>query len=141
METTGTNLQEVIDAVRVKLPTEKLSGKENQIVQLLRAATARCSRKTYDNLEFDYVPEILEGYFHEKLHSPTIELLALYVARDYVSWQYSILGDRKRFLGTTAFNKIPSDKERFDLLKSQIDFFNTEIEKFEMDFPDYSEDR
>lgn len=136
-----TNLQEIVDAVKIKIPNENLSGKENQIVQLLKAATARCKRKTYDKLDFWYDEEILEGAFYNHVSSPTIELLSLYIVRDYMSWQYSILNNRKKYLGTNAFNKIPSDKERYDFLSDQLNYWNTEIEKFEMEFPDYSEDR
>lgn len=137
----GTDLQEIVDAVKIKIPNENLSGKQNQIAQLLKAATARCKRKTYDNLDFWYDEEILEGAFYYQVSSPTIELLALYIVRDYMSWQYSILNNRKKYLGTNAFNKIPSDKERYDFLLEQLDYWNTEIEKFEMEFPDYSEER
>lgn len=137
----GTNLQEIVDAVKIKIPNENLSGKENQIAQLLKSATARCKRKTYDNLDFWYDELILEGYFYNKVSSPTIELLSLYIVRDYMTWQFSILNNRKKYLGTNAFNKIPSDKERYDFLSEQLNYWNTEIEKFEMEFPDYSEDR
>lgn len=137
----GTNLQEIVDAVKIKIPNENLSGKENQIAQLLKSATARCKRKTYDNLDFWYDELILEGYFYNQISSPTIELLSLYIVRDYMTWQFSILNNRKKYLGTNAFNKIPSDKERYDFLSTQLDYWNTEIEKFEMEFPDYSEDR
>lgn len=137
----GTDLQEIVDAVKIKIPNENLSGKENQIAQLLKAATARCKRKTYDNIDFWYDEEILEGAFYSQVSSPTIELLALYIVRDYMTWQFSILNNRKKHLGTNAFNKIPSDKERYDFLKTQLDYWNTEIEKFEMEFPDYSEER
>lgn len=137
----GTDLQEIIDAVKIKIPTENLSGKENHFARLLKSATARCKRKTYDNLEFVYDEEILEGYFLNEISSPTIELLSLYIVRDYTAWQFSILNNRKKYLGTNAFNKLPSEKERYDFLNSQLAYWNAEIEKFEMEFPDYSEDR
>lgn len=137
----GTDLQEIVDAVKIKIPNENLVGKENQLIQLLKSATARCKRKTYDNIEFYYDEDIQEGYFYNQISLPTIELLALYIVRDYVAWQFSILSNRKKYLGTNAFNKIPSDKERYDFLSKQLDYWNNEIEKFEMDFPDYSEDR
>lgn len=137
----GTNLQEIVDAVKIKIPTENLSGKENHLAQLLKAATARCNRKTYDNLDFLYDEELQEGYFYNEISNATIELLSLYIVRDYTTWQFSILNNRKKYLGTNAFNKIPSEKERYDFLESQLNYWNLEIEKFEMDFPDYSEDR
>lgn len=137
----GTDLQEVVDSIKIKIPNENLTGKENQLMQLLKSATARCKRKTYDNIEFYYDEEIQEGYFYNQISAPTIELLSLYIVRDYLTWQFSILNNRKKYLGTNAFNKIPSDKERYDFLSKQLDYWNNEIEKFEMDFPDYSEDR
>ena len=137
----GTNLQKVIDAVKIKIPNENLSGKINQIIQLLQSAASRCRRKTYDNLSFHYYEEIQEGYFEDNISAPTVELLSMYIVRDYLSWKFSILDNRKKFLGTNAFNKLPSDKEQYESLRGQVNYWNTEIEKFEMEFPDYSEIR
>lgn len=136
-----TNLQEIIDAVKSKIPTENLSDKLSLLIQLLKSATARCKRKTYDNLEFVYDEETQEGYFITKITDPTIELLSLYIVKGYTTWQFNILNNRRKYLGTNAFNKIPSEKERYDFLKEQLSYWSNEIEKFEMDFPDYSEDR
>ena len=136
-----TNLQEIIDAVKSKIPTENLSDKLSLLIQLLKSATARCKRKTYDNLEFTYDEETQEGYFITKITDPTIELLSLYMVKGYTTWQFNILNNRRKYLGTNAFNKIPSEKERYDFLKEQLSYWSNEIEKFEMDFPDYSEDR
>ena len=136
-----TNLQEIIDAVKSKIPTENLSDKLSLLIQLLKSATARCKRKTYDNLEFKYDEETQEGYFITKITDPTIELLSLYMVKGYTTWQFNILNNRRKYLGTNAFNKIPSEKERYDFLKEQLSYWSNEIEKFEMDFPDYSEDR
>lgn len=136
-----TNLQEIVDAVKIKIPNENLTGKENQLVQLLESATARCKRKTYDNIDFYYDEKMQEGYFYHKVSKPTIELLSMYIVKDYMTWQFSSFNNRKQYLGTTAFNKIPSYKERYDFLLEQLEYWNTEIEKFEMEFPDYSEDR
>lgn len=137
----GTNLQELVDAVKIKIPNENLSGKINQIIQLLKSATSRCKRKTYDNLLFHYFEEIQEGYFEDNISPQTIELLSMYIVRDYLSWKFSILDSRKKYLGTNAFNKLPSDKEQYESIRGQINYWNAEIEKFEMEFPDYSEIR
>lgn len=139
--TKGTNLQEIIDSVKSKIPTENLLGKENLLVQLLKSSVARCRRKTYDNLDFKYNELIQEGYFDNIISDATIELLSLYIVKGYFSWDFKILGNRKKYLGTNAFNKIPSDKERYDFLEFQLEYWEREIEKFEMDFPDYSEER
>lgn len=136
----GTSLQEIVDAVKIKIPGENLSGKENQIVQLLTSATARCKRKVYDNIDFYYDKEILEGYFYNKISAATLELLSLYIVRDFVSWKFSVLNNRKKYLGTNAFNKIPSNKDEYDFLRHQLAYWNQEIEKFEMEFPNYSEE-
>lgn len=137
----GTDLQVIVDNIKSKLPTENLSGKINLLMQLLGSAVARCRRKTYDNLNFHYDEEIQEGYFENKISDASVELLSLYIVKGYMTWQFTILNNRKKYLGTNAFNKIPSDKERYDFLLSQLDYWNSEIEKFEMDFPDYSEER
>lgn len=136
-----TDLQEIIDAVKIKIPNENLSGKENQIIQLLKSATAQCKRKTYDNIDFSYDEVGANGFFYEEVSSPTIELLSMYIVKGYLTWQFSVLNNRKQYLGTKAFNKIPSNKERYDFLFNQLNYWNTEIEKFEMEFPDYSDSR
>ena len=137
----GTSLQEIFDAVKIKLPNENLSDKVNQIIQLLKSDISRCKRKTYDDLSFEYYEDIQEGYFKTHITVQTIELLSMYIVRDYMSWKLSILDNRKKYLGTNAFNKLPSDKEQYESLRSQVNYWNVEISKFEMDFPDYSENR
>lgn len=137
----GTDLQEIIDAVKIKIPNENLSDKVNHIMQLLKSATSRCERKTYDDLTFCYHEDIQMGYFENNISAQTIELLSMYIVRDYLTWKFSILDNRKKYLGTNAFNKLPSDKEQYASLRSQVDYWNIEIEKFEMDFPDYSDSR
>lgn len=137
----GTSLQEIFDAVKIKLPNENLSDKVSQIIQLLKSAISRCTRKTYDDLSFEYYEDIQEGYFKAHMTVQTIELLSMYIVRDYMSWKLSILDNRKKYLGTNAFNKLPSDKEQYESLRSQVNYWNVEISKFEMDFPDYSENR
>ena len=137
----GTNLQEFVDAVKIKIPNEDLSGKENELIQMLKSAIARCKRKTYDKLDLIYDEDSCEGYFINIVSNATIELLSMYVIKNYLEWQFSIMNKRKFYLGTSAFNKIPAYKDRQDFLINQIDYWQHEIEKFEMDFPDYSDER
>ncbi len=137
----GTDLQKIIDAVKIKIPDENLSGKENQLMQLLKSATAQCRRKTYDDIRFFYDEKMKDGYFYNHVSQPAIELLSMYIVRDYLTWEFSVLGKRKQYLGTSAFNKIPSSKEQYDFLSNRLDYWNQEIEKFETHFPDYSDDR
>ncbi len=137
----GTDLQEIIDAVKIKIPDENLSGKENQLIQLLKSATAQCGRKIYDNIGFFYDDKMKDGYFYNSVPQSVIELLSMYIVRDYLTWEFSVLGKRKKYLGTNAFNKIPSSKEQYDFLSNRLDYWNQEIEKFETQFPDYSDDR
>ena len=75
------------------------------------------------------------------MSTPTIELLSMYMVKDYLTWMFTVLNNRKKYLGTNAFNKIPSDKERYDFLLKQLDYWDKEIEKFEMEFPDYTDER
>lgn len=137
----GTGLQEVVDAVKIKIPNENLSGKEGQLMQLLKSAAAQCQRKTYDNVDFFYDEKMKDGFFYNNVTQPTIELLSMYIVKGWLSWEFSVLNKRKKYLGTNAFNKIPSDKEQYDFLFDQLNYWNSEIEKFEMQFPDYSDSR
>lgn len=137
----GTNLQEIFDAVKVKIPSENLSSKADMIVQLLKGAITQCRRKTYDNLDFEYSPEIQEGYFIYEVSLSSIELLSMYIVRDYLSQQFAIVSGRKQYLGTQAFNKLPANKEKFDFYNDQVKYWTDRIQVFEMEFPDYSAER
>lgn len=133
---TGTDLQEIVDAVKIKIPAENLSGKTNQIIQLLKSAASRCRRRTSDDLSFHYYEEVQEGYFEKNIAPQVIELLSMYIVKDYLSWKFSALAGQKKYLGTSAFNKLPSDNGQYESLRSQIEYWSTEIEKFETAFPD-----
>lgn len=137
----GTDLQEIIDAVKVKIPSEDLSSRADMIIQLLKGAVSQCSKKTYDKLDFEYCSEIQEGYFINEVSASSIELLSMYIVRDYLSQQFAIVSGRKQYLGTQAFNKLPLNKDRFDFYKEQVKYWTDRIQVFEMEFPDYSVER
>lgn len=144
-DNTPTDLQEIVDAVKIKIPTEDLTGKEDKLIQLLKYAISRCYRKTYDeSLEFEYDELTKEGSFLYYVCQPTIELLSLYIVKEYFSWELLVLGNRLKYhVGTNAFNKLPNDsnKDRYNFLTERLNYWTNEIIRFEAEFPDYSEER
>lgn len=137
----GTNLQEVFDAFFVKIPHVDFSGKESEVAQFLKSAISKCYRHTYDNLKYFYDEELQEGYFENTVTSPSIELISMFMVKEYFVQKFALLTTRKQYLGTQAFNKIPSNKEEFDLTQNSLNYWNDEIARFLMEFPDYSDER
>jgi len=136
-----TNIQEVIDSFLIKLPTVDFTGKEDMVFQLFKTAVAKCSRKPYDSLEYFYDTTIKEGYFLNKIHDDSIELVSMYMLKEYYIREFDLTTSRLKYLGTQAFNKIPSSKENFDAVSDKLKNLNDEIATFEMNLPDYSDER
>lgn len=137
----GTDLQEVFDAFFIKIPHVDFTGKESQVAQFLKSAISKCYRDTYDSLEYVYDEELQNGYFENAISPSSIELISMFMVKEYFVQKFSLLTTRKQYLGTQAFNKIPSNKEEFDLTQNSLDYWNNEIACFLMEFPDYSEER
>ena len=137
----GTNLQKVFDAFFVKIPTVNFTGKESMVAQFLESAIAKCYRHTYDNLTYDYDKDLQEGYFNNEVSSPSVELISMFMAREYYIQRYSLLNSRKQHIGTQAFNKLPDMKTDLDVTTSTLSEWDKNISIFLMDFPDYSDER
>ena len=137
----GTDLQEVFDAFFIKVPHVDFTNKENQVIQFLKSAVSKCYRHTYDNLKYFYDEELKEGYFEKEISIPSIELISMFMVREYFVQKFSKLTSRKQYLGTQAFNKIPSNKEEFEKTANSLKYWSDEIDRFLMEFPDYSEER
>lgn len=136
-----TDLQSVFDAFFIKLPSVDFTGKESQIFQFFKSAIAKCMRKTYDDLSYTYDETSKNGAFANTISEPTIELLSMYMVREYFVQSFALISGRKQYLGTQAFNKIPTNKEQFDTISQSLKYWGDEIDKFLMDFPDYSDER
>jgi hypothetical protein len=137
----GTNLQEVFDAFFIKVPQYDFSGKESQIIQFFKSAIVKCHRHTYDSLDYKYDPISQEGCFDNTVSNPSIELISMFMVKEFLSQKLALLNKRKQYLGTQAFNKIPSNKDEFDMLSDSLNYWKDEIARFLMEFPDYSEER
>lgn len=137
----GTDLQEVFDAFFVKIPQVDFSGKESQVAQFLKAAVSKCYRHTYDNLAYTYDEELQDGHFSDRVSPPSIELISMFMVKEYFVQKFALLTARRQYLGTQAFNKIPSNKEEFDLTQNSLNYWNDEIARLLMEFPDYSDER
>lgn len=137
----GTDLQEVFDAFFIKVPHIDFTGKESQVAQFLKSAVAKCYRHTYDTLEYYYDEELQEGRFNAKISQPSIELISMFMVKEFFVQKFALLTARKQYLGTQAFNKIPANIEEFNLTSNSLKYWSDEIDRFLMEFPDYSEER
>lgn len=137
----GTNLQEVFDSFFVKIPSVDFTGKESLIIQLLKSAIGKCYRQTYDNLGYTYDDVLKTGNFINIISQSSIELISLNMVKEYLSQKFAIISNRKQYLGTQAFNKIPSYKEEFNVTEQSINYWNNELDKLISEFPDYSDER
>jgi hypothetical protein len=136
-----TDLQAVFDAFFIKLPSVDFTGKESQIFQFFKSAIVKCLRKTYDDLSYTYDETSKSGNFSTIVSEATIELLSMYMVKEYFVQSFALISGRKQYLGTQAFNKIPTNKEQFETISQSLQYWDNEIDKFLMDFPDYSEER
>jgi hypothetical protein len=137
----GTDLQDVFDSFFVKIPSVDFTGKESQVIQLMKSAIGRCYRQTYDDLTYTYDTTSKTGSFVNIITQSSIELVVLNMVKEYFSQKFAVLSNRKQYLGTQAFDKIPSNKEEFNTTKQSIDFWNGELEKLISELPDYSDER
>jgi len=137
----GTDLQEVFDSFFVKIPSVDFTGKESQIIQFLKSAIGKCHRQTYDDLTYTYDSVLREGYFNNVISQSSIELIAINMVKDYFTQKFAVISGRKQYLGTQAFDKIPSYKEEFNTAKQSVDYWNNELHELISEFPDYSDER
>lgn len=137
----GTDLQEVYDAFFIKVPTVDFFGKESQVFQFFKSAISKCYRHTYDKLDYVCDEYTYEGYFKNIISNSSIELISMFMVKEYLVQKFSLLTTRKQYLGTQAFNKIPSNKEEYDLTENSLKYWTDEISRFLMEFPDYSDER
>jgi hypothetical protein len=137
----GTDLQDVFDSFFVKIPSVDFTGKESQVVQFLKSAISKCYRQVYDDLTYSYDDVSKEGTFNNIVTQPSIELISTYMVREYFSQKFAIVSGRKQYIGTQAFNKLPSLKEEYETVKQSLDYWTNEVDRFKVEFPDYSDER
>jgi hypothetical protein len=107
----------------------------------MKSAIGKCHRQTYDNLTYTYDETLKTGSFVNIIAQSSIELIALNMVKEYFSQKFVVISNRKQYLGTQAFDKIPSYKEEFNATKQSIDFWNNELDKLISELPDYSDER
>lgn len=137
----GTDLQEVFDSFFVKIPSVDFTGKESQVIQFFKSAIGKCYRQTYDDLTYEYDYDLQEGSFINNISQATIELISIYMVREYFAQRYAVISGRKRYLGTQAFNKIPENKEEFEEVSKSLNYWTDELNRFVAQFSDYSDER
>ena len=137
----GTDLQDLFDSFIIKIPSVDFTNKESQVIQLMKSAIGQCYRQTYDNLSYVYDSDIKEGYFNNEIIQSSIELIAMYMVKGYYSQKFAVLVNRKQYLGTKDFDKIPNAKEEYNETKQSLEYWNGEIDRLKSELPDYSDDR
>lgn len=137
----GTDLQLVFDSFFIKVPSVDFKGKESQVFQFFKTAIAKCKKHLYDEITYVYDEDLHEGYFKSLVSDQSIELISMYMAKEYFTQKYALISGRKQYLGTQAFNKIPAYKDQFEVVKQSAENWTDEIERFLMEFPEYSDER
>lgn len=137
----GTDLQLVFDSFFIKVPSVDFKGKESQVFQFFKTAIAKCRKHLYDEIAYVYDEDLHEGYFKSLVADQSIELISMYMAKEYFTQNYALISGRKQYLGTQAFNKIPAYKDQFEVVKQSAENWTDEIERFLMEFPEYSDER
>lgn len=138
----GTNFQEVFDSFFIKIPSVDFTNKESQVIQFFKSAIGKCYRIPYDDIQgYIYDENLKEGYFKDIISQSSIELISMYMVKEFLSQKLAILCGRKQYLGTQSFNKIPNMKEELDVTLSSLNYWTNEIDNLVKEFPDYSDER
>lgn len=134
----ATQLQEVYDAFFVKIPSHSFASEKSLVFQFLKTSVGLTSNTVKDNLTYTYDGTSYAGSFTGTLTQNTIELIALYMVREYYRRRVSKFEAIKQDIGTKDFNKLPNLKEPYEIAKSLFKDADSEIEDFRQEFYSYS---
>lgn len=137
----GTDLQDIFDAFFIKFPSVDFTDKETQVCQIFKTAIAKCIRNIYEDLNYIYDEITQSGYFVNVISASTVELISIYMAKEYSAQVVALMSARKQYIGTQSFNKLPDKKVDFEEAKDLLDFWTQELENFKSEFPKYSDEQ
>lgn len=78
-----------------------------------------------------------DGEYDNIIGIDSIELISLFMAREYYSRIVLKLGNQKVWIGTKDFNQIPKLKDNYSLAESSLSKINTQIYDFRQEFYTY----
>lgn len=134
----GTNIQSVIDAFCIKLPSVDFSSQEDVLFQIFKSAIGYTS-STLGTLTYTVDETIYEGTFIDTLTQSDIELISLGMVREYYRRPLSAFMFKKQHIGTKDFDKLPNLKDGYAIAKDVYATADAEFEKYKHEFYSYVE--
>lgn len=135
----ATELQEVYDAFFIKIPSHDFVDEVDQVYRFFKTAIGRASNSVNENLSYIITDESsYDGNFIGTLTQNTIELIALYMVKEYYRRCVSKFEAIKQHIGTKDFNKLPNIKEEYEITKSLLKYADEELNSFRQEFYLYS---
>lgn len=132
----GTNLQDVFDAFFIKLPGVDFTNQEDVVLQLLKSALTYAS-STIGTLIYTVDLNTYTGNFDDVLTGNAIELISLYMVREYYRRPVSLFMNKKQQVGTKDFDKLPNLKDGYAIAKSMYNDADAEVDKYKHEFYSY----
>lgn len=132
----ATQLQEVYDAFFAKVPTHDFTDEESYVFQIFKSSVGYSKMTVSDDLTYT-ADASYEGSFGGILDDNTIELIALYMLKEWYRRDVGRFDGIKAQIGTKDFNKRPDLKVPYDIAKSKLDSTDSEIYRFRQEFYSY----
>lgn len=130
----GTSIQEVYDSFFMKLPEDDFTGRETLVLQLFKASVAYSYKTVPENLTYTYDEILHEGSFVDTIGQDSIELIALFMTREFYRREKDRYSKIKQHVGTQSFNKLPDMLEKSKDARTNYVLLSDEIEKFRQEF-------
>ena len=86
---------------------------------------------------FIIISQTYDGSYAQTLGVDSIELIALYMLREYYNKFVLKFGKQKEWIGTKDFNKLPTLKDQYEKTKESLDAVTDQIDKFRQEFYSY----
>lgn len=130
------SLQEVYDSFFIKIPSHDFTGEESLVYQLFKTAIAYASDTSSENLSYTLSnsEDSYDGVFNNDVSQKTIELVSLYMSKEYLRRQINKFEAQKQHVGTKNFNKLPNFKDEFDSVNKLFKSVCDEITLFRQEF-------
>ena len=120
------------------MPSIDFSSQEDVLFQIFKSAIGYTS-STLGTLTYTVDETTYEGTFTDTLTQPDIELISLYMVREYYRRPLSLFTNKKQHIGTSDFNKLPNLKEAYVIAKSMYNDADAEVDKYKHEFYSYIE--
>jgi len=83
------------------------------------------------------ISQAYDGSYTQTLGVDSIELIALYMLREYYNKFVLKFGKQKEWIGTKDFDRLPNLKNQYENTKESLDAVNDQIDKFRQEFYSY----